>query len=214
MSVSVLLADAHQVFREGLRELLHASNKIRVIADVSNGDDAIRLISNQEIDIAIVDVFLSGMSTEEMITRTTREKRKTTVIVLSATQSQRHVHGAIRAGAGGYLSKTASGTELLEAIDAVQGGNRYLCSDLTQRLVAAFGISTGPHAPSGYALTDRECEILRLIAEGCSSKEIATHLGLQINTVESHRHRLMNKLGIHKTANLVHFAIREGIATA
>lgn len=214
MSVSVLLADAHHVFREGLRDLLQANNQFRVVADVSSGDDAVRLISDLEVDIAIVDLFPSRMSAEDVIRHISRENQKTSIIVLAAARSQRRWHSVIRAGAAGCLTKTASCTELLMAIDTVRAGGRYLCHDLTRSFVAEFGASKGPYACSADTLTDRECELLKLISEGYSSRKIATRLHLQMNTVESHRHKLMKKLGIHKNAALVRFAIREGIGTA
>ncbi len=214
MSISVLLADAHQMFREGLREMLQARGDIEVIAEASNGDDVVRIISNQAIDIVIAEISLPRMSATEMIAHINSGQLNTRVIVLSASQSQFHVQGAMRAGAAGYLVKTASSDELLEAIEAVHTGRRYLCRGLTQHLVDALVASPDPSSSPALKLTHRELEVLRFIAEGCSSREIATQLGLRMNTVYSHRHRMMAKLGIHKTANLVHFAIREGIAAA
>lgn len=214
MSIAVLLADAHQMFREGLREMLQTRGDIEVIAEAANGDDAVRFISNQAIDVVIAESFLPRMSATDMIAHISRGQQNTRVIVLSSSQSQFHVQGAMHAGAAGYLVKTASSNELLEAIEAVHAGRRYLCRDLTERLVGALAASPDPSSAAALKLTHRELEVLRLIAEGCSSKEIATQLGLRKNTVYSHRYRLMEKLGIHKTANLVHFAIREGIAAA
>ena len=214
MSIAVLLADAHQMFREGLREMLHARGDIEVIAEASNGEDAVHLISNQEIDVVIVEIFLPRMSATDMIAHISSGQRNTRVIVLSASRSQFHVQGAMRAGAAGYLVKTASSNELLEAIEAVHAGRRYLCRDLTQYRVDALASSRDPFSATALKLTHRELEVRRFIAEGCSSREIATQLGVRMNTVYSHRHRMMAKLGIHKTANMVHFAIREGIAAA
>lgn len=214
MGISVLLADGHQMFREGLREILQSRGDIEVIAEASNGDDAMHLISDQEIDVVIVEVFLPRMSATDLIENISRGQRNTRVIVLSASRSQFHVQGTMRAGAAGYLVKTASGDELMEAIEAVHAGRRYLCRDLTERLVDALTTSPDPFSATTPKLTHRELEVLRHIAEGRSSVEIARQLGLRKNTVYSHRHRLMEKLGIHKTANLVHFAIREGIAAA
>jgi DNA-binding NarL/FixJ family response regulator len=213
VTTSILLADAHQLVREALRRILEDREDLRVVAEVSDGEQAVREAQERPIDVAILETNMPRLSGIEAIRRIRKSDPNTKCIVLSGTTRRRDVEDALRAGASGYVVKTSGSDELLRAIDAVRQGRSYLSNTVTQHVFDAIaGNGTGPQ--SGIAsLTGREREVLQLITEGDSSKEIAARLGICTKTVESHRASLMDKLGIHKVSSLVRFAIREGMVT-
>jgi DNA-binding NarL/FixJ family response regulator len=203
---TVLLADDHAVLREGLRQLLEATGRLDVVGLASDGLEAVEMASRLQPRVVVMDIWMPRLSGIEATRRIHASGGRSRVLIFSVHESQRYVEQAMRAGASGYVVKTAEPTELIQAIDAVVAGRTYISPAIAQQLVAAF---SGGSAAS--ALTSREMEVLRLIAEGPSSKEIAAQLGVSVRTVDSHRARLMQKLGIRKATGLVRFAIREGL---
>ena len=205
---SILLADDHVVLREGLRRLLEQDDRFDVVAGVSNGADAVRLSLELEPDIVIMDLLMPGVSGIEATREIKASVEGTRVLILSVDESRGRVEEAMRSGAAGYVVKTAALDELVTAIDAVLAGRTYVSPTIARQLVAA--LDTNEAAPITL-LTPREREVLELVACGGTSKEIASELHLSPRTVDTHRARIMQKLGIHKAPELVRFAIREGL---
>ena len=211
---TIVLADDHQIVREGIRRLIETRSDFEVIGEVGNGEDAVRMITERQPDIALMDINMPRVSGIEATRRLERQGIDTRVLVLSMHEDRNYVEEVLRAGASGYIVKNSSPAELLSAIDAVREGRSYLSDSITQQVVDAIAHPDG-EAPAGLTvLTDREREVLQLIAEGLSSKEIAGQLGVSLKTVDSHRSNLMEKLDIHKVAGLVKFAVRAGLVEA
>jgi len=210
---TILLAEDHEVLRDGLRTLIEATEDLEVVAEASDGATAVELAQRHRPDVAVVDIWLPRLSGIEA-TQRIRENGRSRVLILSQHESWSYVQQALKAGAAGYLVKTSSASELLTAIRAVCAGKSYLSPEIAGQLVDAFSRpepGSGAPLPALSALSEREREVLQLIGEGLSSKEIAGELGVAARTAEAHRANVMHKLKIHKTAGLVRFAIREGL---
>jgi len=212
MRTRILLADDHVVVREGLKNLL-VREGFDVVAEASNGHEVIRLVREQNIDTAILDIFmplLNGLDTAREILKTSH---KTKVILLTMYKEEQYVLEALRAGVSGYVLKSQAGQDLVQAIHEVSKGSVYLSPDVTGTVVKAYleGKKPSVSSASSEPLTSREREVLQLVAEGKSTKEIAQILDLSVKTAESHRSNLMKKLDIHEIAGLVRYAIRLGL---
>jgi two-component system, NarL family, response regulator LiaR len=205
----VLIADDHELVREGLRRVIEASGDITVVAEAGDGHEAVRLSRELQPDVAVIDLWMPGLSGEEA-TRSIAGEGHTKVLVLSAHEEWERVRAALRAGALGYVVKSAAAAELIEAIHALCAGRGYLSPAIAQRGSDEPGADEAPRSPLAQ-LTEREREVLALIADGLSSKEIAARLGHSPKTAETHRASVMRKLGVHKTSALVRIAIREGL---
>jgi DNA-binding NarL/FixJ family response regulator len=209
MQTTILLADDHQIVRQGLRQLLEAQPDLTVIGEAEDGYSAVDLAERLRPDIVLMDIWMPHLSGVDATRRIVRGESPTKVLVLSMHKARSYVEQALRAGASGYLLKDLGANEVVAAIRAVRSGQCYLSPAISRQLVDAVS-NPGPAEPSEL-LTDREREVLQNIAEGLSSKEIAGLLGVSLKTVEAHRANLMEKLGIHKVSGLVRFAIREGL---
>lgn len=209
MSARILLVDQHVVFREAIRSLVDREEELSVVAEASDGRQALEIALRLQPDIVITELSTPRLSGIEVIRRLRQELPQVRLIVLSGHEGRNQVEQALRAGAVGYVCKSGSAKELMLAIDTVRNGRSYVSPVVAQHLVSALS-GKGGSDPAYEELTSREREILQLIAEGLSSKEIATELSVSTRTVESHRANVMEKLGIHKVSGLVRFAIREG----
>jgi DNA-binding NarL/FixJ family response regulator len=211
MSTTIVLADDHIVVRQGIRKLLEARDDFRVVGEASDGEEAVKLVAEKKPDVALMDLWMPRLSGIDATRRIGKRGLATKVLVLSMHESRAYVEEVLRAGAAGYIVKNAAADDLIEAIDTVCDGVSYLSPAITQQVVDAIA-RPATSAPSGLGvLTDREREVLQLIAEGLSSKEIAAMLGVSLKTIDSHRSNLMEKLDIHKVSGLVRFAIRTGL---
>ena len=208
---TIVVADDHKIVREGLVKLLEGQADISVIGEAADGEEAVKMVLEKKPDIVIMDIWMPRLSGIDATRRIVKRGSQTKVLVLSMHESRTYVEEVLRAGASGYIVKNSASSDLLQAIEAVQGGASYLSPAITQQVVDAIA-RPGDSSPSGVAmLTDREREVLQLIAEGLSSKEIAGMLGVSLKTIDSHRSNLMQKLDIHKVSGLVRFAIRAGL---
>ena len=208
---TIVVADDHKIVREGLVKLLEGRADFSVIGEAADGEEAVKMVLEKKPDIVIMDIWMPRLSGIDATRRIVKRGSPTKVLVLSMHESRTYVEEVLRAGASGYIVKNSASSDLLQAIDAVQGGASYLSPAITQQVVDAIA-RPGDSSPSGVAmLTDREREVLQLIAEGLSSKEIAGMLGVSLKTIDSHRSNLMHKLDIHKVSGLVRFAIRAGL---
>lgn len=211
METSILLVDPHDLFREGLRLILEERPDLRVVGDACDGPTALDLARRLRPDIVVSEVALPRLSGLEAGRRMVEDGRGPKLIFLSMHESRPYVEEALRVGASAYLVKSGGSSELLQAIDAVRRGKIYLSPAVVSHVLGGVTRGAGQVGSSLSALSNREREVLQLIAEGLSSKEIAGSLGVAVKTVDSHRARLMDKVGIHKLSGLVRFAIREGL---
>ncbi len=211
MGTKILLADELRMVREGIRLIVSEHDDFEVVAEAGDGQEAVRLCTELQPDVAVIELMLPTLSGLGVIERLREAAPKTRVIVLSTRLGRGWVEEAIRAGAAGYVPKSSGGEDLIHAINATTAGNFYISPGVTQYVVQAV---TNPEQGTGSrlsVLTKREREVLQLIAEGLSSKEIAATLGVSPKTADSHRAGVMQKTGIRKSASLVRLAIREGL---
>ncbi|HXH09741.1 MAG TPA: response regulator transcription factor [Alphaproteobacteria bacterium] len=207
MSIRILLAEDHVVVREGLRALLEQAG-MDVIGEASDGLEALQLAPKQQPDVAVLDISMPHLNGLETARRLREALPQTKIVLLTMYTEDPYVLEAMQAGVVGYVLKTQAAADIIQAIQAVLQGGIYLSPRISRTVVTAY--LSGAESPSD-PLTSREREILQLIAEGQTTKEIAWRLGLSVKTVESHRIRLMRKLDIHETATLVRYAIRRGL---
>jgi two-component system invasion response regulator UvrY len=205
--IRVLLADDHGIVRAGLRRLIEESGDIRVIAEASDGQEAIRLIHSSLPDVAVVDISMPGMDGLEVIDQIHNRHPKLPVLVLTMHEEEQYVIRALNVGAAGYVTKRSAPEKLVEAIRKVHGGGRFL-SDSAAETVAAR-LSRGRSGPSPLDnLSNREIQVLRCLALGRTNREIADAYGLSIKTVDTYRSRLLAKLNLRNNAELSRFAIQ------
>jgi DNA-binding NarL/FixJ family response regulator len=212
-TIRLLLADDHRLMRAGLRALLQSLAHVQVVAEAGNGYEALQLAEQHQPDIVIMDIGMEGLNGLEATARMAKLTPAPRVIVLSMHANEEYVRRALQAGATGYLLKGAEPSELEFAIQAVMRGETYLTPAVSKQVVQDY-LQGGAVKPDPLRdLTPRQREVLQLIAEGQSTKEIAYKLNLSVKTVEAHRGELMNRLDIHDVAGLVRFAIRTGLVT-
>lgn len=202
----VLLADDHTLVRAGLRALVQEMAGVVVVGEAGDGAEALRLMGELHPDIALVDISMPRLNGLEVVARAAMEHPRVRIIVLSMHAFEEYVRRALLAGAAGYLIKNAGKAELAQALDAVARGEHWLSPPISKMVVAALARGGKPKE-SLEQLSPRQREILQLIAEGHSTKEIAALLGVSAKTVETHRTELMERLGIHGVAGLVRYAI-------
>ena len=217
-SVKVIIADDHTLIRAGIKQLLQNIRGVEVIAEASNGREAIQLIKELLPDLVLLDVAMSELNGLEVTQQINKENISVSIIILSMYANEEYVIQALKAGASGYLLKDAAPTELELAINAVIKGEIYLSPSISKNLVSDYlrrindGFSDEKDQENIFArLTSRQREILQLIAEGNSTKEIANKLNISIKTIETHRSQIMKRLDIHDIPGLVKYAIRAGI---
>ena len=206
--IRIVLADDHVAVRQGLKLLLEAQPDMRVVAEASDGAGAVEHARTCSPDVVVMDISMPGVN-GLVATRTLRTQLPSTaVIILTRHGDDAYLQELLRAGAAGYVLKQSPATQLLQAVRAVAGGGQYLDSALTSRVTAGFvgRKGKGTNQP-GAALSERESEVLRLIASGYSNKEIAAQLDLSVKTVEAHKANSMRKLGLTGRIDIVRYAI-------
>jgi two-component system, NarL family, response regulator NreC len=207
MPIRILLAEDYLIVRQGLRALLEQAG-MTVIGEASDGQEALRVAHAQHPDVAVLDIAMPHLNGLETARRLREALPQTKIVLLTVHTEDPYVLEALQAGAVGYVLKTQAAVDLVQAIRDVLQGAIYLSPRVSRAVVTAY-LTRSDLPPD--PLTSREREILQLIAEGQTTKEIAWRLGLSAKTVESHRIRLMHKLDIHETATLVRYAIRRGL---
>jgi DNA-binding NarL/FixJ family response regulator len=208
-ALRILLADDHALVRAGMRALLGEVPGFEVVAETGDGREALQLTRERRPDIALLDISMPGLNGLEVVARIAHDHPATRVIIVSMHADDESVRRALAAGAAGYLLKNSDRSELELALRAVARGDTWLSPALTKRVVAAYMQGASP--PAGEVLTPRQREVLQLVAEGHSNKEIASRLNVALKTVETHRTELMDRLGIHGVASLVRYAIQVGL---
>ena len=209
--IRVLLADDHTLVRAGIRGLLTNLSGVEVIGEAADGSEAVRLAETLMPDVVLLDIGMPGLNGLEAAARIARLDATIGVIILSMHMSEEYVLQALRGGAAGYLLKDSAVAELEVAVRAVARGETYLSPAVSKRVVDDYVSRTGGSADPLAALTPRQREILQLVAEGHTSKEIAQRLGVSHRTIETHRNQLMKRLGVHDLPGLVRFAVRVGL---
>lgn len=214
MNIKVLLVDDHAIIREGLRSLLEKQHGMEVVADTDNGRKAFDLVGELLPDIVIMDITMRGLNGIEATRRIIAEFPSVKVIALSIHSKRRFVADMLSAGATGYILKECLFDELVHAIKAVNAGGRYLSPRITDVVVSDYVKRLSVSADSPFeALKTREREVLQLVAEGKSTKQIALELHVSTKTIEANRRQIMEKLHIHSIAELTKYAVREGLTT-
>lgn len=212
--IRVLLADDHDILRQGLRMLLSMQPDIEIIGEARTGIEALELARELQPDVVVLDISMPDMDGLEACRRLRVEVPATNVLILTMHESEEYFFQALRAGAAGYLVKKAAPTDLHMAINAVAHGGAFLYPGLARALIRAYtttALPTEQPVAELHVLTPREREVLTLVAEGYTNQEIADKLVLSIKTVQSHRAKVMEKLGLENITQLVRFALRSGL---
>jgi DNA-binding NarL/FixJ family response regulator len=211
-ATTLLLADDHPLFRDGLRALIARLAGYEVVAETGDGSDALALIRERRPDIALLDIGLPGMSGLDVARAVATECPETRVVIVSGHTDQEYVQRALRLGVSAYVAKDSTASELEVALNAVKRGGTFLSPTIAGGLTQDYlkRIKDSPDTP----LTPRQQEVLRLIAQGVNTKEIAHRLGLSVKTVETHRTEIMERLEIRDVAGLTRYAIRKGLVSA
>jgi two-component system, NarL family, nitrate/nitrite response regulator NarL len=208
--IKVLIADDHPVVRKGLQSCLAKHDHLKVVGEASDGDEAVRKTRELSPDLVLMDITMPKMNGLAVTELLRKETPRTKVLVLSVHSNKDYIFRVIQAGAHGYVSKEAPPDELVRAIESVFEGEPFFSEDIARAALNQF-VATGGKKEPFAQLTSRERQVLVLIAEGQSNKEIANKLGIGVRTIETHRERIMRRLDIHSVAGLTKFAIANGM---
>jgi DNA-binding NarL/FixJ family response regulator len=210
VATRVLLADDHNLVRAGVRKILEAHREVEVVGEVGDGESALRALESTRADVLVLDLTMPGTDGFEVLERAKSAHPELKILVLTMHASPEYVARAVREGADGYLLKDSAVQDLMSAIEAVMQGRSYFSPPIQKELGEILRAERTRQRLLDQ-LTEREREVLRLVAEGLSTKEIASRLAISTRTVETHRAHLMHKLGLKSVARLTQFAIREGM---
>ena len=211
--ITVFLADDHAIFREGLRLLLQADESIKVVGEASNGHQAVAEVARLMPNVVLMDLAMPLLNGIEATRRITLETPSVKVLVLSSYSDDQHVQQALDAGASGYVMKETASEELLQAIREARNGNAFFSPPIAGCLLRRWKIRES-QTTATPALTDRQNDVVQLIAEGYSNKQMAVLLCISVKTVEKHRQSLMDKLNIHQVAILTRYAVSQRLVEA
>ena len=214
MPSSVLLVDDHKIMRDGIRAILGRDPELRVVGEAENGSDALQFVKTNRPDLVLMDIGLPGLNGVETTSEILRHHPECKVVILSMYEDENTVVGAIRSGARGFILKKVSDNDLLEALRVVVQGGAYLSPQVSDRLLSRIqkgDLDSRPSAGALSVLSPREIQVLRLVADGKTSKEIATMLDLSEQTVRSYRKTMMKKLGVNNVAGLTQLALSAGL---
>jgi DNA-binding NarL/FixJ family response regulator len=208
--IKLLLVDDHAVMRDGIRALLSLHNDIEIVGEAATGQEAVLKAGELAPDVIIMDIAMPGMDGLEATRRIIKQNPKVRLLILTQHDDKEYILSAIKAGCSGYLPKRALGSELVSAIRSVYRGDSFLYPSVATALITDYR-NQAPSGDSYDQLTPREREILKLIAEGHTSREIAGMLFISLKTVMGHRTKMMDKLGIHNRTELIKYAMRKGV---
>jgi DNA-binding NarL/FixJ family response regulator len=214
MPIDVLLVDDHKIMRDGIKAILGRSEEFRVVGEAESGPDAVQFVKRMRPELVVMDIGLPGLNGVETTVEILRHHPDCKIVILSMYDDENSVVGAIRSGARGFILKKASDTDLLEALRMVARGGAYLSPQVSDRLLHRIQKGDLESKPAGSALealSPRELQVLRLVAEGKTSKEIATVLDLREQTIRSYRKTMMKKLGVNNVAGLTQLALSTGL---
>jgi DNA-binding NarL/FixJ family response regulator len=207
--IRILIADDHTIFREGLKHILTEYSDLIVTDEARNGQEVLEKVWNNEYDMVLLDISMPGMNGLEVLKRLKKEKPKLSVLVLSMHPEEQYAVRALKSGASGYLTKESATDELITAIRKISQGRKYITSSLAERL--AFGLETDAEKPPHETLSDREYQVLLMIASGKTITQIAKELFLSVKTVSSHRSHILEKMEMKTNAELTHYVIKHNL---
>jgi len=212
-SIRVLIADDHAIVRDGVRALLALSEDITVVGEAANGQQAVELARSLGPDVILMDIAMPGLGGLEATIEIRKDNPQAKILVLTQYEDREYIRRFLKAGVSGYVLKKAAGAELTTAIRAVSRGGLVLDPDVAREAMREqVGAATSGQAADPYeALTDREKQVLKLVAEGHSNKEVAELLDISVKTAMSHREHIMQKLDLHSRTDLIKFAIQQGV---
>jgi len=216
MPVDVLLVDDHKIVRFGIRAILGRAEDFRVVGEAETGSDAVRFVREKHPHLVLMDIGLPGLSGVEATAEIVRHEPACKVVILSMYGDEKSVVGAVRSGARGFILKNSE-TDLVEALRVVARGGAYLSPQVSDRLLTRIqkgDMDTHTNSSVLASLSPRELQVLRLVAQGLTSKEIAVTLGLREQTIRSYRKTMMKKLGVNNVAGLTHLALSAGLTSA
>ena len=209
--ITILIVDDHAILREGVRALLSVHEDLQVVGEASDGQEAIGAVERLDPDVVLMDIAMPGLGGIEAALQMKKLGTRAKVLILSQYEDREYVRRLLKAGVSGYVLKKSAGAELANAIRAVYRGGLVLDPEVARTAME----EANPAAPGGAdpydALTDREKQVLKLVADGRSNKEVAEVLGISVKTAMSHREHVMEKLGVHNRTELVRFAIKKGV---
>lgn len=211
--IRILLADDHRMLREGIKSLISKEPDMQVVAEAENGIEACRMVRQNEIDVVVLDISMPHLNGIEATRQIVTGKKAPKVIALSMHNDHHYIRNMFSAGASGYLLKSNAFEELTLAIREVFKGNVFVSREITGTIVNDYAQQLHQFSPAISPLTSREREILQLLAEGSGTKEIAHHLSISSNTVDTHRKHIMAKLNLNSIAELTKYALKKGITS-
>lgn len=215
-SIRVLIADDHEIVRKGVRLLLDAEPGIEVVGEASDGAEAVRVTAELNPDVVVMDISMPEMNGIEATSAIRVSSPDVNVVGLTMHSDERYFFEMLKAGAAGYVVKGGAPHELVDAIEAAARGDAYVHPSLALKLIKGYMELADRPGPAGHSdsLTAREREVLQLIAEGLTAREIGERLVISVNTVDRHRSNIMGKLDLHNKAELVRYAVRKGLVSA
>ena len=211
MKTRIVIADDHAIVRDGIRALLVAAGDVEVVGEAANGHEAIALATTLEPDIVLMDIAMPGLGGLEATLEIRRRVPRARIIVVSQYGEPEYVRRFLKAGVSGYVLKKAAGAELISAIRAVLRGGLVLDPEIARNAVDDSGAADAAPSEPYETLTDREKQVLKLVAEGRSNKEVAALLDISVKTAMSHREHIMTKLHVHNRTELIRYALRAGV---
>ncbi len=210
--ITVVLADDHRIVREGLHALLRVEPGLTVLGEAGDGLEAIEMVKKLSPDVVVLDLMMPGLNGLEAARQIRKERPQTGIVILSMYDDEGFVLEALANGSSGYVLKDAGSADLARAVREVAAGHRYLSPSLSDRAIEAYQRLGHAGTLDKYdTLTTREREVLQLSVEGHTNSEIATRLGISVRTAETHRSKVMHKLGVHTQTDLIRYALRRGI---
>jgi len=209
VSIRIVVADDHAIVREGLKQILGAQADFQVVAEASDGHEALKRVRELEFDVLLLDMSMPGKSGVELIKQVRAEKPKLRILVLTMHEEHQYAVRAIRAGASGYLTKEGASAQLVTAIRKVASGGAYISAEVAEQLAlnAMPDATAAPHE----RLSDREFQVFRMIAEGKSVSEIADRLNLSVKTVSTHKANVLAKMGLSTQGELIRYALENDL---
>jgi len=209
--IRIVVADDHAILRDGIVALLERDEQCQVVGQAEDGLQALELVRRLKPDVLLVDLSMPGLNGLEVVRRTTSEVENCLALVLTMHEEEEYVIHAVRAGAAGFLLKDSAGSELLKAVHSLASGRSYFASHAARVLAQQMQQPSTPLEDPYRDLTAREREVFHLVVEGLTTKEIARRIDTSVKTAENHRARVLDKLGVSNTAQLIRYAVRHGL---
>jgi DNA-binding NarL/FixJ family response regulator len=207
--IKILIADDHAVVREGLKQIISETPDMRVTDEANNGQEVLNKVSEQHYDVVLLDIAMPGRSGLDVLKQLKSKKPKLPVLMLSVHPEEQYAVRTLKAGASGYLTKGSATDELIAAIRKISTGKKYVSSSLAEKL--AFDLDLDHEKPRHEILSDREYQVMSMIASGKTVKEIADELSLSVQTISTYRSRILEKMKMKNNAEIIYYAVKQGL---